>query len=114
MIYVTLDWDDIEYDEIDNSYRVKSLVEYAVNDDNIREIRVRCSSCGHVHVIIYFKYEIGIFDTFKLRAHFRDDPHRIRLDLDRLFKNNNGRHNVIFDNKNGVDAGEWKTIYSSY
>ncbi len=113
--YVTLDW-DWEYDKLkpENNKLIKEIKE----NDNVKEIWVRKSASGRIHVKVILKKPIDFWESLYLRSKWDDDANRIRMDIVRWWENGEWMRlwdaKVDFDdNGNPIikEAGEWIRIY---
>ena len=86
----------------------------------LRDLYIRRSSNGHIHVKVFLMKFLTAYKLLELRAIYNDDAYRIRADLRRLHYRI-GRFDILWDIKSGGKtkgikrAGKWKRIilYSS-
>ena len=82
----------------------------------IKNIYLRKSANGHIHLKVILRRPIDIFKSLELRSIYNDDAYRIRADLRRLYLDLKGRVDILWDVKSGgktkgiKKAGKWSKI----
>lgn len=74
--------------DVDVPYRLYLLDSARVLIDHIPWVFarfIRKSSNGNVHLKIYFRSDISLFDSLLIRAYLGDDPKRLACDLRRFY-----------------------------
>lgn len=118
--YVTLDW-DVPFAE---SMAVDGVLKDFARPwrDIVRRAWVRRSANGHTHVLVEFRTELLVFQRFAFRGLMQDDPLRLLWDTqrcassDKYFKSKYAddltdySHGVLFDVKDGKEAGAWSSV----
>lgn len=107
MITIDLDINKL-YGDLDKYLKVYIVQNLLFNLKYVfREYKIRISSSKKgVHIKI--DVECSSAEEMSLRTWFKDDITRIKADLER--KRLNLRDNILFFEKDGKTAGEWKTI----
>jgi len=82
---IYLDW-DWEFGSFIKSNRKKALMKKIREEKGVKQIWLRQSSSGRTHAKIVLEKPVGLFESFLLRAHWRDDAHRLACDLDRYYR----------------------------
>lgn len=110
--YVTVDWDDIPLAFAKK--RVLRLLEAnRVLGFAIRQVYGRKSSNGKVHLIVELLGEFTPEGRMRVRAQLGDDPARWEWDMKRKdgpYAAVDYSHGVVFDRKDGKEAGPWAKI----
>ena len=127
--YITLDY-DIEYNEFFQKY-AKDILDKLIRLHNVDGIRiknvyVRKSASGKVHILIILYDYLDLINIIMIRAYLGEDAYRIRSDLRKLWK---GRYNdfmilwsqkthIIKENNKVImrtdKVGKWKDFYKEY
>lgn len=111
---ITLDW-DLLYDDVKSSVSWSVLKKFVSKIPWTRQILIRKSSNGNVHVKIILNRNVTLLEQFEIRAVLRDDVSRIRLDLLRLWEMHEDIER-LWDAKLTADeikvAGDWLTVYA--
>lgn len=118
--FIGLDW-DVEYEGIERTEYYGRLIRWIeVNEEHVKEVWMRRSPNGRVHVRIWLDGHYGMLGLLVARAELHDDPNRIANDLRRLGKRQTGVYftDVLFDMKLTLTnlmpparAGEWHKIW---
>ena len=99
-------WVKIDHDFIFEEYNPEYILSWSKKIPYpVKEIKIRRSCGGNTHVCVKIGMKISKIDELLIRAIMRDDPRRLRGDLER-YALNSEIFGLLFDHKINVDTGE--------
>jgi len=116
---------DIKYKDFIKDYikeYVNKLILVNVKGYKIKDIKIRKSASGNVHIMINFENQYDILTIMMIRAFLSDDAFRIRSDLRKLFNEQYREFMILWDGKIEIQngkrenkkAGKWHDFIKLY
>ncbi|MHB8303972.1 MAG: hypothetical protein ACYDC6_14255 [Acidobacteriaceae bacterium] len=117
-IYIDIDQDYDRFFESKTWMHIKENLKMILDSRKMnygfREIYIRKSSRGHVHLRFDLNSKMSIVDHFIFRSLMHDDPWRLAIDLRRYYTQGERGINRLFDTKIKDDitykVGDWSKI----
>jgi hypothetical protein len=91
---------DVPYERFKGLYGCSKLKKLIKDLPDVKRSIIRESSNGRVHVRIFFKHPIDLFESFLVRGFLRDDAYKLRFDLERYYKYRDKTRSIFVSMKN--------------
>ena len=127
--YITLDY-DVEYNQFFQKYAkdiLNKLIKlHVLNGIKIKNVYIRKSASGKVHILIILNDYIDFIIILMIRAYLGEDAYRIRSDLRKLWKGKYNDFMILWSQKTHIikenntismrtdKVGKWKDFYKEY